>query len=136
MLSPKARIQIVEDEFIIAEDLRGALEEIGHEVLGIAESYDEALEHFEANTADLVLLDINLEGNAEGIKLGKLLNEKGIPFIYISAYIDAKTREAAESTKPKAFMVKPFDFAELEVQIKYAIGPDTSLLHQGMKKNY
>ncbi len=137
MLSPKARIQIVEDEFIIAEDLRGALEEIGHQVLGIAESYDEALEHFEANKADLVLLDINLEGHAEGIKLGELLNEKRIPFIYISAYIDAKTREAAERTDPKAFMVKPFDFAELEVQIKFAIGPDTSLLNTGgNKKEY
>lgn len=137
MLSPKARIQIVEDEFIIAEDLRGALEEIGHEVVGVAESYDEAIQHFEANKADLVLLDINLEGNAEGIKLGELLAEKGIPFIYISAYIDAKTREAAEGTKPKAFMVKPFDFAELEVQIKFALGPDTSLLnHTGNKKEY
>ena len=136
MLSPTARIQIVEDEFIIAEDLRGALEDIGHQVVGIAESYNEALEHFEANKADLVLLDINLEGNAEGIKLGKLLAEKRIPFIYISAYIDAKTREAAERTKPHGFIVKPFDFAELEVQIKFAIGPDTSLLNQGAKKNY
>ena len=136
MLSPTARIQIVEDEFIIAEDLRGALEDIGHQVVGIAESYNEALEHFEANKADLVLLDINLEGNAEGIKLGKLLAEKRIPFIYISAYIDAKTREAAERTKPHGFIVKPFDFAELEVQIKFAIGPDTSLLNQGVKKNY
>lgn len=137
MLSPKARIQIVEDEFIIAEDLRGALEDIGHEVIGVAESYQEALEHFEAIRADLVLLDINLEGNAEGIKLGEMLNEKRIPFIYISAYIDAKTREAAESTKPKAFMVKPFDFAELEVQIKFALGPDTSILNQpGKRKDY
>lgn len=134
MLSPKARIQIVEDEFIIAEDLRGALEDIGHEVLGVAESYQEALEHFEAKRADLVLLDINLEGNAEGIKLGEVLNEKRIPFIYISAYIDAKTREAAERTNPKAFMVKPFDFAELEVQIKFAIGPDTSLLNTSSRK--
>ncbi len=136
MLSPKARVQIVEDEFIISEDLRGALEEIGHTVVGIAESYDEALEHFEKHRPELVLLDINLEGDAEGIKCGELLKERGIPFIYISAYIDAKTREKAEATNPKAFMVKPFDMAELEVQIKYAIGPDTSVLNGGKNKGF
>jgi len=133
MLSPKARIQIVEDEFIIAEDLRGALEEIGHTVVGVAESYNEALEHFDANNPELVLLDINLEGEAEGIKCGELLQVRGIPFIYISAYIDATTREKAESTLPKAFMVKPFDMAELEVNIKHALGPDTSILAAGKK---
>ena len=137
MLSPKANIQIVEDEFIIAEDLRGALEAIGHVVVGVAESYDEALAHFDAHKPDLVLLDINLEGNAEGINLGRLLSARKIPFIYISAYIDATTREQAKSTHPKAFMVKPFDMAELEVQIKFALGPDTSLLNQnGKRKGY
>ncbi len=134
MLSPKANIQIVEDEFIIAEDLRGALEEIGHTVIGVAESFDEAVAHFDRQRADLVLLDINLEGKAEGIKCGKILAEKGIPFIYISAYIDSKTRELAEATGPKAFMVKPFDFAELEVQIKFALGPDTSKINGGNGK--
>ncbi len=134
MLSPKATIQIVEDEFIIAEDLRGALEDIGHTVIGVAESYDEAVAHFDKQRADLVLLDINLEGKAEGIKCGKILAERGIPFIYVSAYIDSKTREMAEATGPKAFMVKPFDFAELEVQIKFALGPDTSVLKNGGAK--
>lgn len=136
MLSPKARIQIVEDEFIIAEDLRGALEEIGHTVVGVAESYDEALDHFEKNKPELVLLDINLEGEAEGIKCGAFLQEHGIPFIYISAYIDSSTREKAESTLPKAFMVKPFDMAELEVNIKHALGPSLSTLKSGQKREY
>ena len=134
MFSPKARIQIVEDEFIIAEDLRGALEDIGHTVVGVAESYNEAVEHFDANKPELVLLDINLEGNAEGIKCGQLLNERNIPFIYISAYIDATTRKNADTTKPKGFIVKPFDLAELEVQIKYALGPNTSVLNKKNKQ--
>ena len=134
MLSPKARIQIVEDEFIIAEDLRGALEEIGHTVVGVAESYTEALEHFDANNPELVLLDINLEGEAEGIKCGELLKDRGVPFIYISAYIDSKTRDKAESTEPKAFIVKPFDLAELEVNIKHALGPSISALGNGLRR--
>ena len=136
MLSPKARIQIVEDEFIIAEDLRGALEEIGHTVVGVAESYDEAVAHFEQNKPELVLLDINLEGEAEGIKCGKILKDKGVPFIYISAYIDTKTREKAESTNPKAFMVKPFDMAELEVNIKHALSPSISALTNGKRREF
>ena len=136
MLSPKARIQIVEDEFIIAEDLRGALEEIGHTVIGVAESYVEAVSDIEKNNPELVLLDINLEGNAEGIKLGEMLKEKGIPFLYISAYIDNKTRELAEATEPKAFLVKPFDMAELEVNIKHALSPDMSSLLNGKRKAY
>ena len=134
MLSPKARIQIVEDEFIIAEDLRGALEEIGHTVVGVAESYDEALEHFENNKPELVLLDINLEGEAEGIKCGELLKGRGVPFIYISAYIDSKTRDKAETTEPKAFIVKPFDLAELEVSIKHALGPGISALSNRQRR--
>jgi DNA-binding NtrC family response regulator len=136
MLSPKARIQIVEDEFIIAEDLHGALEEIGHTVVGVAESYEEAVAHFEENQPELVLLDINLEGEAEGIKCGEILQEKGIPFIYISAYIDAKTRDKAEATNPKAFMVKPFDMAMLEVNIKHALSPGLSALNGGRRKEY
>ena len=137
MYSPQAKILIVEDEFIIAEDLRGALEEIGHTVVGMAESYTEALEYIVSRPADLVLLDINLEGNAEGLKIGALLNERNVPFIYISAYIDAKTRDAAELTNPKGFMVKPFDFGVLQLQIKHALGPDTSFLRDsGRKKAY
>lgn len=137
MLSPKARIQIVEDEFIIAEDLRGALEDIGHQIVGVAGSVEEALEHFSQNKPDLVLLDINLGGDSEGIALGAKLAESRVPFIYISAYIDQKTRTKAEATGPKAFIIKPFDMAELEVQIKFALGPNTDLLKQGGKrKNY
>ena len=136
MFYPKARIQIVEDEFIIAEDLRGALEEIGHTVVGVAESFDEAIAHFEEYEPELVLLDINLQGEAKGIKCGQILNNKGIPFIYISAYIDAKTREKAESTKPKAFMTKPFDVGQLQLNIKIALTPSFAALNQKKKKEY
>lgn len=136
MFSPKARIQIVEDEFIIAEDLRGALEEIGHTVVGIAESYEEALTHFEENKPELVLLDINLQGEAEGIKCGEILKTKGVPFIYISAYIDSKTRDKAESTNPKAFLTKPFDVGQLQLNIKHALTPSLAALNQSRKKEY
>ena len=135
MLSPKGRIQIVEDEFIIAEDLKGALHDIGHTVVGMAETYQEAVEHFSAHDPDLVLLDINLGGKEDGIGLGRILSEKNIPFIYISAYIDVKTREKAEATGPVAFLIKPFDLAQLEVNIKFALGRITMLPKQKNRRS-
>ncbi len=134
MLSPKCRIQIVEDEFIIAEDLKGAMEKIGHTVVGMAETYDEALEQLSETRPELVLLDINLGGNRDGIRLGELLSEQGIPFLYITAYIDADTREKAAATGPKAFLIKPIDFSVLDVNIKFALGKNPSQLKDKEKK--
>jgi transcriptional regulator with GAF, ATPase, and Fis domain len=104
----KKNILIVEDEFMVANNLRLFLEESGFHVCGIADSYDEALEMLEECEQVLVLLDIFLKGGKSGIDLAAILSEKGIAFIYLSANDNQKVLELAKTTQPYGFLVKPF----------------------------
>lgn len=123
MLFQKTDIFIVEDEVIIAEDLAGSLEEMGHKVVGIADNADDAIAGIKTADPQIVLLDINIEGEKDGIDLGaQIQGELRIPIVYISAFIDADTRKRAQQTGPVSFLSKPFDARELEVAIKFALG--------------
>jgi len=81
----KKKILIVEDEFIVANDLRIMLERSGYQVCGIAPSVAKALELIELKQPNWILLDIFLQGDKTGIDLAGQLTDMGIPFIYISA---------------------------------------------------
>jgi formate hydrogenlyase transcriptional activator len=102
------KILIVEDEFVVANDLRMILQKSGYEVCGIADSVPEALAIIEQQRPGLVLLDIYLKGPETGIDLAKLLTEKDIAFVYLSANSNQKIMEAAKATQPFGFLVKPF----------------------------
>lgn len=102
------KILIVEDEFIVARDLQMILERAGYAVAGIADSVKNARLLLENNRVDMVLLDIYLKGRLTGIDLAQELMTQHIPFIYISANSNEKILEAAKSTSPYGFIVKPY----------------------------
>ncbi|MBF9221293.1 sigma 54-interacting transcriptional regulator [Hymenobacter sp. BT662] len=99
---------IVEDEYVIANDLRLLLLEAGYEVLGIADSVAEARLLLARQRPDIVLLDIFLKGSETGLDLAALLEEAGVPFIYISANDSPSVLDAVKATQPSGYIVKPF----------------------------
>ncbi|TDE10797.1 sigma 54-interacting transcriptional regulator [Dyadobacter psychrotolerans] len=102
------KVLIVEDQFIEANNLQMILERAGYSVCTIALSVPQALKIVEEESPGLVLLDIFLQGNLTGIDLAKILKEKNIAFIYLSANSNKNILEAAKQTKPYGFLVKPF----------------------------
>jgi two-component system response regulator HydG len=103
-----AKILIVEDQFIEAHNLQLILERAGYEVCTIADSVVLALQVIKQEQPDMILLDIQLQGDLTGIDLAQTLNDRNIAFIYLSANSDKKTLEQAKATKPNGFLVKPF----------------------------
>lgn len=118
----KVNILIVEDELLIAEDIRMQLEMLGYYVTGMAVSYNEAIDCIMKNLPDLVLVDINIEGNKDGIELGKFLKEEAeIPFIYLTSNADKGTVARAKETNPDAYLLKPFKSDNLFTSIEMAL---------------
>lgn len=115
------KILIVEDEFIIAEDLRKILEKAGYEISGIAPSVPKALEIIKLKRPAWVFVDIQLTGKLTGLDLAVSLNELEIPFIYVSANSNQSVLELAKATKPYGFMVKPFREKDVLVALDIAI---------------
>ena len=99
---------IVEDEFLIANDLRRILTKAGYRIEGIARSVGEAKELIAHQRTDIVLLDIFLDGQETGIELAHWLNEQAIPFVFLSANLTDSLLEAAKVTQPFGFLTKPF----------------------------
>ncbi|PUZ29880.1 sigma-54-dependent Fis family transcriptional regulator [Chitinophaga parva] len=114
------KILIVEDEFIVANDLRIILQKAGYRVLGVASSVAQARTLLALERPDWVLLDIILKGPLAGTVLAQELNEAGIPFLYISANTDAVTLEAVKITTPYGFLIKPFRERDLLVMLDIA----------------
>ena len=114
------KVLIVEDEFIVANDLRIILKKAGYSVNGIASSIEEALESLEKIRPDIVILDIQLQGILSGIDFGRKLKEENIAFIYLSAFSDQKTLEQAKTTDPYGFLVKPFRQKDLLIAMDIA----------------
>ena len=117
-----ANILIVEDEFIISEDLTDTLIELGYHVTESVSSYDEALTSLEKKTPDIVLIDINLNDQKDGIDLGTLIrNSFRLPFIFITSHSDKTTVERAKKVKPNGYLLKPFNAKSLFTAIETAL---------------
>ncbi|MCC9165838.1 LytR/AlgR family response regulator transcription factor [Pontibacter harenae] len=117
----KPKILISEDEVIIAEDIAASLEELGYETCAI-DSGEDTLDMIRETKPDLVLLDINLRGKADGIEIGAHIREEfKIPFIYLTAYADRVTIDRAKKTQPDGFLVKPFEGKSLRSAIEIAL---------------
>ncbi len=102
------KILIVEDEYVIANNIEIILHDAGYSVVGIANSVAKALVLIEQERPDMVLLDIYLKGNETGIELAIQLEKIPIPFIYISANDNQSVLEAVKVTQPSGYIVKPF----------------------------
>lgn len=114
------KILIVEDEFVVANDLRLILQNAGYAVCGIADSVAEALVIIQEQQPTLVLLDIYLKGVETGIDLAQHLTEKNIAFVYLSANNNQTVLEAARATQPYGFLVKPFREKDVLVALDIA----------------
>ena len=114
------KILIVEDELIVAGDIRLTLERAGNQVCGVARSYGRALEIIDFEKPSLVLLDIFLQGTLTGMDLAIELNKRKIPFIYLSANCNQEIMEVAKKTQPYGFVVKPFREKDLLVTLDIA----------------
>ncbi|WP_431241845.1 sigma-54-dependent transcriptional regulator [Flavobacterium sp. P21] len=116
----KEKILIVEDEFIVANDLKIMLQKAGYQVVGIASSVAQAKKFIEEKQPDWVLLDIILKGALTGIDLAWELRKINLPFVYISANTNQTTLEAVKATNPYGFLVKPFREKDLVVMLDIA----------------
>jgi two-component system response regulator HydG len=116
----KAKILVVEDQFIEANNLLEILEKAGYRVCPIARSVPLALRIIEKDKPDLVLIDIYLQGNLTGIDLAKYLREKDIAFVYVSANSSRQILDAAKVTRPYGFLVKPFRENDVLVMLDIA----------------
>ncbi|MBB4804593.1 DNA-binding NtrC family response regulator [Flavobacterium nitrogenifigens] len=116
----KEKILIVEDEFIVANDLKIMLQKAGYQVVGIASSVVQARKLIEDKKPEWILLDIMLKGDLTGIDLAWELREMHLPFLYISANTNQSTLEAVKATHPYGFMVKPFREKDLIVMLDIA----------------
>lgn len=133
----KGKILIVEDEFIVANDLQHMLQKAGYTVCGIASSVNKARSLIEQHKPDWVLLDIILKGDYSGIDLGNELMQQQIPFLYISANTNQRTLEAAKLTRPHGFLVKPFREKDLFIMLdiaRYKLQTETNRREQSPVK--
>ena len=116
------RIYIVEDDPIIGEDIKDMLTNVSYEVVGIAYDKSDAIANIDALKPDLVLLDINLEGNFEGFDIAEHINKtRKIPFLYLTSYSGKEILERAKPTLPMGYIVKPFNEKELYSAIEVAL---------------
>lgn len=117
----RIRILVVEDEPIIAEDIAMTLEKEGHNIVGKALNPIQAMDMFANRSPELVILDIALKGDMDGVDLAMILNEKyEIPFVFLTSFSDRLTIERAKPTMPYAYITKPFKDRDLLTAIELA----------------
>ena len=116
------RILLVEDEAIIALDLRQRLEDLGYVVTGIAVNGEDALALAEATSPTLVFMDITIQGPMDGIDTAKILTSRmDVPVVFLTAHADTRTIERAKAALPYGYLVKPFEERELATTIEMAV---------------
>ncbi len=121
--APPSRILVVEDESIVAFDISSRLKRLGHEVVGTARSGEAAWQLCSQQRPDLVLMDVRIEGEEDGIDLAHRIRAKwDIPVVFLTAYADPVTLERARSAAPLGYIVKPFDQRDIEVTVQTALG--------------
>ena len=121
-MNSKIRILIVEDENIVAIDLKRTLVNLNYEVSDIVRSGEKAIERALEISPDLILMDIMLEGELTGIDAAReIMRKKDIPVIYLTAYADQSTLSEAKTTQPFGYILKPFDEKNLVSTIEMAL---------------
>lgn len=112
------RVLIVEDEFIVADDLEWQLTNIGYEVTGIAASGDEALSAIDDRWPDIVLMDIQLQGRMNGIETAKLIQGRtGAAIIFVTAFPAVFFRDPDQLCPPGICLSKPFSIIQLRAAL-------------------
>ncbi len=116
------RILVVEDESIVAADVQERLAILGYKVVGHAATGPDAVELARTVEPDIVLMDIMLRGDMDGVEAAGLINESGaVPVVYMTAYADEDTLARAKITGPYGYILKPFNERELHATIEMAL---------------
>jgi DNA-binding response OmpR family regulator len=127
----KKKILIVEDEWIVASDIKNTLIDFGYDVSSIVESGEDALIHAEKENPDLIIMDIKLFGDMDGIETAnKIKSLYNLPIIFLTAYSDDKLISRAMISEPYGYIIKPYKANELHISIQIALRK-----HQIMKEN-
>lgn len=128
-------IYIVEDESIVALDVKNHLQAIGHRVLGISSSGEDCLEKIKIVHPDLILMDINLSGVLTGIETAEKINAvMNIPIVFLTAYTDDKTLKEIKKTGYYGYVTKPFKEIDLKTEIEFTVDRYNKLLK--LKKDH
>jgi PAS domain S-box-containing protein len=115
----RKKILVVEDERIIAEDIKSALFSFGYEVSDLLTSGEAAIEKIKVGKPDLIMMDIMLDGELDGIQTAEVIRSKyNIPIIYLTAYADEQTLSRAKLTTPYGYLLKPFEDRELRAAVE------------------
>jgi PAS domain S-box-containing protein len=118
----KAKILIVEDEAIIAMEIESQLQSLGYEVTSIVETGEKAIAKAEEDKPDLMLMDIRIKGEMDGIDTAEVIRNKfSIPVIFSSAYLDQERIERAKITMPFGYVLKPIQERDLRVTLEMAL---------------
>lgn len=116
------KVFIVEDQSLLALDLRSRLESLNYKVVGFADNGIDAISKIGETEPDIVLMDIVLKGNLNGIETAEQIRDiYNIPFIYLTAYYDDKILEKAAETQPDGYITKPYDDISVHTSIQIAI---------------
>lgn len=122
MSSEKINILIVEDESIVALDLSAGLEKDGYNVVGIADNAEEARQLFTEHKVDILLMDIHIIGDKDGIDTAtELLQLKMVPVIFLTAFTDAVTVSRVKHIHAAAFLTKPYNVTNVRIAIELAL---------------
>jgi CheY-like chemotaxis protein len=118
----KARILIVEDSMIVSTHIRALLSEEGYEVLAVLTTGEESIRYSQQNHPDLILMDIILAGEINGIEAAEQIRSScESPVIFLTAMTDKSTLDKAKRTGPYSYIVKPFDELDLLTRIELAL---------------
>lgn len=119
---PIAKVFIIEDEAITALDIKNTLEKMNYEIVGIKDRGEAALKIIDKADPDIVLMDISLKGELDGIETARLLNiQKKIPIVFLTAHFDDVTVERSKSTNPYGYLLKPLNDRDLNSCIRMAL---------------
>ncbi len=122
IMNEKSRIMIVEDEEIVSFDLKKTLEKLGYQVIAQASSGIEAIEKAENFKPDIILMDIRLKNELDGIDTAYIISFKQkIPIIYLTSFGNEEIKKRARKTTASAFLLKPFDEENLKLTIDNVI---------------
>ncbi len=115
----KYKIAIVEDEGIVAMDISKCLTSLGYDVAFVSDSGEKVLELLEDSIPDLILMDVELKGNLNGLETARILREKfNIHIVFLTAFEDETTLNKIGELSPDGYLVKPFEDEQLEFTIK------------------
>ncbi|HUJ17990.1 MAG TPA: response regulator [Nitrospirota bacterium] len=116
------RILIVEDEVLVATDLKNRITHFGYEVIDAVSSGEAAIARVAAQNPDIVLMDIMLNGVLDGIKTAEVIRKRfSIPVIYLTAFSEEKIFQEAKITEPYGYVIKPCNDRELHIAIEVAL---------------